>query len=314
MINSYFQNIVDEISNHGGDVLKFAGDAVFAEWRISNDSESEDKNRIYQCVHKAASCGAEVVAKCSDFPVFNDNGKQIATLNVHCGLAYGEMAAIHVGNDYNRREFIVLGQSIDQVTKACSAASYGELSASPEAFHVLQEGSSSSSKTSNTDTKKGTPQSVVIASRNVRHFKQKQRRLSKGNKSLHSRQKKVATDYVDVDKMDIASLKHLKKLLSLYVHPVIVSDESVSTKRPTPRDASAIQERHRSEAELRSVYTVFIKPLIPAQLTKDTKRNRRMFKFLNNILNVVTSILDGFRGHLRQYIVDDKGDEIVVYI
>ena len=91
--------------------MKFAGDAIFAEWRINglNTDPKDKQNEIYQCVHSAATCGAEIVSKCSDYPVFNSDGIQISTLNVHCGLAYGKMAGVHVGNDYNRREFVVFG-------------------------------------------------------------------------------------------------------------------------------------------------------------------------------------------------------------
>jgi len=41
---------VDEVTNHGGDVLKFAGDAVFAEWRIHTDdceNVKEEQDEIY---------------------------------------------------------------------------------------------------------------------------------------------------------------------------------------------------------------------------------------------------------------------------
>lgn len=37
VINSYFDMIVSEVISHGGDILKFAGDAFFAEWRVVED-------------------------------------------------------------------------------------------------------------------------------------------------------------------------------------------------------------------------------------------------------------------------------------
>ena len=42
-INTYFEQIVSEVNSHGGDILKFAGDAFFAEWRPveGNCSSSE---------------------------------------------------------------------------------------------------------------------------------------------------------------------------------------------------------------------------------------------------------------------------------
>ena len=55
------------------------------------------------------------------------------------------------------------------------------------------------------------------------------------------------------------------------------------------------------------MYTIFIKPVVHAELTNDPAKNKATFKVLNNILDTTTSVLDGFRGHLRQFIVDDKG-------
>lgn len=42
VINSYFDMIVSEVLQHGGDILKFAGDAFFAEWRVLEDAHPDD--------------------------------------------------------------------------------------------------------------------------------------------------------------------------------------------------------------------------------------------------------------------------------
>lgn len=314
MINAYFQKLVDEVTSHGGDILKFAGDAIFAEWRIGNQNTNnntgivDEQIAIFECVQKAATCGAEMVAQCSDYPVFNDAGSQISTLNIHCGIAFGEMAGVHVGNDYNRREFIVLGDSIDQVTKACAVAKYGELMASPEAFQVLQLGKSQSQPKSSqnpSSRKEMFMQPIKIASRNERFFEKKKRGIINSRRHPRENSAQNKDPMVPFDKMDLASLRRLQRLLSFYVHPLVKSD--ASTRPNNLRDANAIQERHRSEAELRSVYTLFIKPIIIAEVTNDLTMNKKTFELLNDVLNVVNSILDSYRGHLRQYIVDDKG-------
>ena len=154
--------------------MKFAGDAIFAEWRINSKKidPKDTQSEIYKCVHNAATCGAEIVSKCSEYPVFNSDGIQISTLNVHCGLAYGEMAGVHVGNDYNRREFVVLGDSIDQATKACDIATYGELMASPEAYKVLMR-NGSHRRLSRSGSKKSKKDPILIAARNETYFEEK---------------------------------------------------------------------------------------------------------------------------------------------
>ena len=45
VINSYFDMIVSEVIFHGGDVLKFCGDAFFAEWRAVKSDEDNDESQ-----------------------------------------------------------------------------------------------------------------------------------------------------------------------------------------------------------------------------------------------------------------------------
>jgi class 3 adenylate cyclase len=153
IINSYFDMIVSEVIAYGGDILKFAGDAFFAEWRVmeENIGSSEDEKAnplsdlnaslvsineiawddndvppLSNCVMMAAKCGTAIVKKFSDYHVTTADGRNIseAMLNLHCGVGAGSMVGLHVG-DYKeseeedsvelRREFLILGEPIDQV-------------------------------------------------------------------------------------------------------------------------------------------------------------------------------------------------------
>lgn len=151
VINSYFDMIVSEVISHGGDILKFAGDAFFAEWKVVDDEDKvgkgsnpladlneelasineftwddDDVPKISTCVLSAAKCGADIVKKYSDYHVTGFSSE--AMLNVHCGIGVGHLVGLHVG-DYKegqeeeeeavalRREFLILGEPIDQVSK-----------------------------------------------------------------------------------------------------------------------------------------------------------------------------------------------------
>jgi class 3 adenylate cyclase len=154
IINSYFDLIVSEVILYGGDILKFAGDAFFAEWRVAEDlelrSEREkesnplsdlnaslasiidikfDENDLFpltRCVLMAAKCASSIVKKFSDYHVTSGDGhaNSEAMLNVHCGVGVGPVVGLHVrdckdGEDEDteemRREFLLLGSPIDQV-------------------------------------------------------------------------------------------------------------------------------------------------------------------------------------------------------
>lgn len=153
VINSYFDMIVSEVILHGGDILKFAGDAFFAEWKVLEDTQKnenehftknpladlnaslasinefawddDDVPKLSTCTLSATRCATSIVRKFSDFQVTSASTNNTgAMLNVHCGIGVGRLVGLHVG-DYKedqeeegvelRREFLILGSAIDQV-------------------------------------------------------------------------------------------------------------------------------------------------------------------------------------------------------
>jgi len=356
-INSYFQNIVDEVISYGGDILKFAGDAIFIEWRVGEEYDALDifgrkkigYMKLEDCVYVAAVCGAMVVKKCADHPVYSNTasgvqGEPVAALNVHCGLGVGKMSGIHVGNDHSRRLYLVIGETIDQVADACDSAKLGEIWASEEALKYLNKGQPFKYKIKCEKDSK----SKLIASK----YQMFNTRKSLSIRGLQRKPRRPMNKFaIPVDDMNLSTLRVLRKMLSLYVHPVVVADEnndeyfksqdrrsrwsikgsvpkSSGRSMPTPSEiniggnrrgslrqshkASTTCEhlavkRHESEAELRSVFTIFIKPNIEVKLTDDPAKNSKIYNQLNDIMYIVSSVLEDFKGQLCQFILDDKG-------
>lgn len=303
------------MSLHGGDILKFAGDALFAEWRAQSDDDDDDGHathdqipRAYHqigrmsladCTTVAATCGASIVLKCSDYPVFAEVsaggitlGEQVATLNVHCGLGVGEVVGIHVGDCEARREYLIVGDPIRQSTDAADRATHGQLMASREALAVISvkcELDHRLKSYSGSDP-------ILIACNKSSNFA-----------SRHLKQQRRCSVQFLWEGWDTDSLRKYRKLISLYVNPVVNGNDIASTK--APRRSSTIQERHSEEAELRSVYVMFVSmPQVNAKITGNYKEDMKMFKLLNDIMKLSTIELSRFNGHLRQFIVDDKGE------
>jgi hypothetical protein len=321
--------IVDEVEAFGGDILKFAGDAVFCEWQATTSNPVEPGDGVSlagssqgsiepwhglgleECVLTAAACGARIVDKCSDHPVYEGggtSGTQVATLNVHCGVGFGEVVGVHVGDRETRMEYLILGDPIEQVADAILIASRGEVVASPEALVILEE--TAELDQCILDANMDTPQ--VIATKSTCFFHpigtdhvQQDWTITLQDFTTKPRERLAKR----CDDWDLSALTRLRQRMALYVHPVVVNDEFAV--KVYPGDRNRAQERHRSEAELRDVYTVFIMPLITARLTGDDEEDCKVLVLLNDIMLIMTRELARFKGHLRQFIVDDKGKLIL---
>lgn len=302
------------VLDHKGDLLKFAGDAVFCEWKAGFDVNLES------CVEAASKCGAEIISRCADFAVLENgtnlnSGSLIATsgvakvdtLNVHCGVGAGQMTGVHVGDHTLRREYLLLGQPIQQATIATDFAKLGEVAISQEA-HALLSRVCHLDRDVARPTRRGP---IMIADREKLRFHPRKR--------LGMHQPKIMNDVSrgvtkHVEGLDTQDLKSYQRMMSLYVHPVVVDNDlaTADNGKTIKNIEKSAQERHREEAEIRNVYVMFVNPQMETKITKNDKTNRELFKRLNDIMNLASGEIKRFCGHLRQFIVDDKGLVMII--
>ncbi|KAG7365059.1 TPR repeat-containing adenylate/guanylate cyclase [Nitzschia inconspicua] len=315
-INTYFQLIVDEVLDGKGDLLKFAGDAVFIEWKATADCSLET------CVESAVNCAVKILSRCADFSVLSNGATgnssylltsqaaQVDTLNVHCGVGAGQMVGVHVGDHKSRREYLLLGQPITQATAATDYASLGEVAISPEAHSILSRVCDFKGSAAVSDGE--TP--TIVANRDELRFTSKKRFGTHVHRKIVNDISRGVTRHVEG--LEVDALRKYRRMMSLYVHPVVVDNDlaaahHIKSKKVKKIDRSE-QERHREEAEIRNVFTMFVNPKVETQVTKDESSNSRMYETLNDIMNLSTREIERFHGHLRQFIVDDKGLVMII--
>ena len=262
----------------------------------------------------ASKCATSIVKKFSDYRVTtatNRNSTSEAMLNVHCGVGVGNLVGLHVG-DYKegqeedavelRREFLLLGEAIDQVSKAADKAMDGEVLASPEALLAL------GMCCDLTDEQCFAEEPILIASRGECYLKYD---VNMDDIPGNSAMQPYESLRMHCKSLNHAALQRLNLQMALYVHPVIRQDELALSAaiqagkilQPT----ETLESRHRAEAELRSVYTMFISPLITPRITGAKAVDEELYTTLGNIMHVTSRELDRYSGHLRQFVVDDKG-------
>ena len=89
-INNYFTSLIDVVVAHGGDVLRFAGDAVVCSWSLRPldpsaepaTREAERKDVLRRAAFAACACALDLNARCAVYKI----PEVQAVLKIHCGI------------------------------------------------------------------------------------------------------------------------------------------------------------------------------------------------------------------------------------
>lgn len=126
-LNGYFSEMINLINEHGGDIVKFAGDALIVIWPTS----SEDG--IYPMSLLGVQCAHALQKNLGNYKVGN------AKLMLHIGVGAGSIAGIHVGGAQGRLEFFVAGHPMEQVSACEAQAAPGEIFISKECQKYIKK-------------------------------------------------------------------------------------------------------------------------------------------------------------------------------
>jgi len=111
---------------------------------------------------------------------------------------------------------------------------------------------------------------------------------------------------------DVTVLKHLRQLLSLYVHPVV---EKVELTKPLTVKAS-IPDRF-ADSELRDIFTVSIMPILTSiNFNEGARMDIQSLQCLNKIFLLVNRELAYYGGQLKTISIntDQKGKRVTLRI
>jgi class 3 adenylate cyclase/tetratricopeptide (TPR) repeat protein len=135
ILNEYFGRLIDIVNRYGGDVVKFAGDAVIAVWPVaSTDGAAGSVTRAdqWQWTMRAAECALEIHEKLSNYKVENAN------LYLKLAISVGNVVTAHVGGVFNRWEFLLTGNPLVEVGIANNLAKAGDIILTPSAWRLIR--------------------------------------------------------------------------------------------------------------------------------------------------------------------------------
>ena len=312
-INRYFTLLLNIINTHGGDVLRFMGDAVLVTWAIS-PAWSEERLRLLlrEAAHAACKCALELDARCGDYAV-SEPGCD-ATLSIHSGLGVGKLVAFRVGSA-ERAEFLVAGDPIRQIGVAEGNAARRQCVFSPEAWEIVDDGSGSvfgRPILTGDDESDGCVLLVSVdaaAAERSTALAAKELSAELGQQETPRLKDGLLTQtYLELQRTmrmhELPDALDIERRLRAYVHPVAA-------------DAIRNGKGMRQVAEQRSVIVVFAKVdgleerLMDGNGETPETALATQLKTVQDCLAAASRCITLTGGVLRQFVLDDKGAVLI---
>lgn len=124
MLNSYIRAQAEIISQHGGSIDKYMGDAVLAVF----EGEGLEERSLLEAAEIQMRIAAMNRDPASPFPF---------VVNVGAGLSVGEVVMGNMGSE-QRMEHTVIGSIVNLAARLCSAAKAGEVVVTAELFSAIK--------------------------------------------------------------------------------------------------------------------------------------------------------------------------------
>ncbi len=102
VLNTFFARLIDVVRAHGGDVMKFAGDALMAIWPAGEGGLSTASWR-------ALWCAQQIQEALQDYQV------EGITLRLRIAVDAGTINMFHVGGVFGRWEFVIAGHPLEEL-------------------------------------------------------------------------------------------------------------------------------------------------------------------------------------------------------
>ena len=128
LLNTYFGQIIDAVMDRGGDIVKFAGDALIALWPAGAAGSLADQTL------RVVDCALGMQARLNDYEVAEG-----FRLRVKLAIGAGEVLAERLGGVYDRWELLIAGDALRQIGVGNDHAKPGDVIISMEARALIAD-------------------------------------------------------------------------------------------------------------------------------------------------------------------------------
>ncbi|XP_003414943.1 adenylate cyclase type 10 [Loxodonta africana] len=123
ILNHYISAIVEKVLIFGGDILKFAGDALLALWKV-------ERKQLKNIITVVIKCSLEIHGLFE-----TQESEEGLDIRVKIGLSAGHISILVFG-DETRNYFLVIGQAVDDVRFAQNMAQMNDVILSPNCWQL----------------------------------------------------------------------------------------------------------------------------------------------------------------------------------
>jgi len=135
ILNEVFEGLITSVESHGGEVVKFGGDALSLIWPCSPASDS-----MAEAMWRAAQAAfAMQQTMQNNFAVVSSRDGDTFNLQMKIGLSAGELLEVHAGGVFGRWEYVLAGAPMVNMSSAENQAQATEIVADATAWQLLQQ-------------------------------------------------------------------------------------------------------------------------------------------------------------------------------
>lgn len=289
-MKGYLDQIIEVILSYGGDIVKFAGDAVVVYWSSSNAvnmSNSKEDIERGELVYKAAHCCLTLLTKLGSYDI-NIPDCNTKTLAIHLGIGAGLITDVVVGGAPGRWEHFIAGDAVNQLSQVLDLAKAGELALSHQALKwLVWVVDIRTLSLGEYDKRCIILQGLAKAERRVPAPEEAVEQLT-----LSTKKQKEDCNALHRQFMDKTALFKLQ---------ADINQSNLFRLDPSIKELLQL-------SELRQITTIFIK----IDSLKDVQREE-ILEHCQQAISVVQAALAKCDGSLRQFQVDDKGAAILCF-
>ena len=134
LLNRFFNRLITIVHENGGEVTKFAGDALIALWPVPESTirfGHEARKALTGAIDRAISCSYDIQ---KNFPQEPIEGLEVS---VEIGIGAGDIYSVYLGGKLARWEFLLSGSPLVQMSKAINKAGPGDIVLSSQAWELV---------------------------------------------------------------------------------------------------------------------------------------------------------------------------------